>query len=87
MEQVQALEQLSNAHIAYTPMITPTEDRMLLTPQRGGPVEHPILQGRGHNCLCYNCHKQGHIAKKCPKNKTPKKYCHHCNSWLHSSVF
>src|SRR6266702_5301768 len=83
MEQVQALEQLSNAHIAYTPMITPTEDRMLLTPQRGGPVEHPILQGRGHNCLCYNCHKQGHITKKCPKNKVVKKYCCHCNSHLH----
>ncbi len=32
MEQVQVLEQLSNTHITYTPMIMPTEDRMPLTP-------------------------------------------------------
>src|SRR6266571_5280311 len=65
MEQVQALEQITNAHIAYTPMRTMTEDRMPLTPRRGGPVERPLLQGRGHNRLCYNCHKQGHIPNKC----------------------
>ncbi len=83
MEQVQALEQITNAHVAYTPMRTMTEDRMLLTPRRGGPVEHPLLRGRGCNCLCYNCHEQGHIAKKCPLKKPTKKYCRHCNSRLH----
>ncbi len=43
MEQVQALEQLSNVHITHTPMATATEDRMPLTPQSGGPVERPLL--------------------------------------------
>ncbi len=43
MEQVQALEQITNAHVAYTPMHTMTEDRMPLTPHRGGPVERPLL--------------------------------------------
>ncbi len=83
MEQVQALEQITNAHVAYTPMHTMTEDRMPLTPHRGGPVERPLLQGRGCNRLCYNCQEQGHIAKKCPLKKPTKKYCRHCNSCLH----
>ncbi len=83
MEQVQALEQITNAHVAYTPMATTVEDRMPLTPCRGGPVERPLLRGRGHNRLCYNCHEQGHIAKKCLLKKIPKKYCCHCNSRLH----
>ena len=83
MEQVQALEQLSNAHIAYTLMTVATKDQMPLTPHCGGPVEHPLLQGRGCNHLCYNCHEQGHIVKKCPKQKVVKKYCCHCNSHLH----
>ncbi len=83
MEQTQVLEQLSNMHVAYTPMTIAVEDRMPLTPRHGGPVERPLLQGRGRNCLCYNCHKQGHITKKCPKNKAVKKYCRHCNSRLH----
>ncbi len=43
MEQVQALEQITNAHFAYTPMRTMTKDRMPLTPHRGGPVERPLL--------------------------------------------
>ncbi len=43
MEQVQALEQITNAHVAYTPVHTATEDRMPLTPCRGGPVERPLL--------------------------------------------
>ncbi len=59
------------------------EDRMPLTPRRGGPVERPLLRGRGRNRLCYNCHEQGHIAKKCPQKKAVKKYCRHCNSRLH----
>jgi len=83
MEQVQALEQITNAHVAYTPARTAVEDRMPLTPRHGGPVERPLLQGRGCNRLCYNCHEQGHIAKKCPVKKAPKKYCRHCNSCLH----
>src|SRR6266702_916941 len=83
MEQVQALEQITNAHVAYTPVRTATEDRMPLTPRRGGPVERPLLRGRGRNHLCYNCHEQGHIAKKCPLKKPTKKYCRHCNSHLH----
>ncbi len=83
MEQVQALEQITNAHVAYTPMRTLTEDRTPLTPCHGGPVERPLLRGRGRNHLCYNCHKQGHIAKKCPLKKPMKKYCCHCNSRLH----
>src|SRR6266571_1786143 len=83
MEQVQALEQISNVHIAYTPIHTETEGRMPLTLQHGGPTECPLLQGRGHNHLCYNCHEQGHIAKKCPLKKPTKKYCCHCNSRLH----
>src|SRR6266702_2110659 len=83
MEQTQLLEQLSNMHVAYTPLATATEDRMPLTPRRGGPVERPLLQGRGCNRECYNCYEQGHIAKKCPKTKVAKKYCHHCNSRLH----
>src|SRR6266571_5686192 len=83
MEQVQALEQISNVHIAYTPIHTETEGRMPLTLQHGGPVKCPLLQGRGCNHLCYNCHEQGHIAKKCPLKKAPKKYCRHCNSHLH----
>ncbi len=83
MEQVQALEQITNAHVAYTPMCTMTKDRMPLTPCCGGPVEHPLLRGRGCNRLCYNCHEQGHIAKKCPLKKPTKKYCRHCNSRLH----
>ncbi len=83
MEQVQALEQITNAHVAYTPVRTAAEDRMPLTPRRGGPVERPLLRGRGRNRLCYNCHEHGHIAKKCPLRKTPKKYCRHCNSRLH----
>src|SRR6266571_7720699 len=83
MEQVQALEQISNVHIAYTPIHTETEGRMPLTLQHGGPTECPLLQGRGHNHLCYNCHEQGHITKKCPLKKAPKKYCCHCNSCLH----
>jgi len=41
MEQVQALKQITNAHVAYTPVCTATEDRMPLTPRHGGPVEHP----------------------------------------------
>ncbi len=83
MEQTQVLEQLSNMHVAYTPMTVAVEDRMPLTPRYGGPVERPLLRGRGRNHLCYNCHEQGHIAKKCPKNKVIKKYCRHCNSRLH----
>jgi len=83
MEQVQALEQITNAHVAYTPVKTAAEDRMPLTPRRGGPVERPLLRGRGRNRLCYNCHEQGHIAKKCPLKKAVKKYCQHCNSRLH----
>ncbi len=83
MEQVQALEQITNVHVTYTPVCTATKDRMPLTPQRGGPVERPLLQGRGRNRLCYNCHEQGHIAKKCPLKKPTKKYCRHCNSRLH----
>src|SRR6266571_5818560 len=83
MEQVQALEQITNAHVAYTPVCMATKDRMPLTPHRGGPVERPLLRGRGRNRLCYNCHEQGHIAKKCPLKKAVKKYCHHCNSRLH----
>ncbi len=83
MEQVQALEQITNTHVAYTPVRTATKDRMPLTPRCGGPVERPLLRGRGCNHLCYNCHKQGHIAKKCPLKKTIKKYCRHCNSRLH----
>ncbi len=83
MEQVQALEQITNAHVAYTPMRTATEDRMPLTPRQGGPVERPLLRGRGRNRLCYNCHEQGHIAKKCPLKKPMKKYCRHCNSRLY----
>ncbi len=43
MEQVQVMEQLSNAHVTYTPMTTPPEDQMPLTPRRGGPVEHLML--------------------------------------------
>ncbi len=85
MEQVQALEQISNVHVAYNPMCMATKDRMPLTPWWGSPVEHPLLQGRGHNHLCYNCHEQGHITKKCPLKKAPKKYCCHCNSHLHFS--
>jgi len=83
MEQTQALEQITNTHVAYTPVRMATEDRMPLTPHHGGPVERPLLRGRGRNCLCYNCHKQGHITKKCPLKKTVKKYCRHCNSCLH----
>ena len=83
MEQVQALEQIANAHVAYTPTRTAVEDRMPLTPRHGGPVERPLLRGRGRNRLCYKCHEQGHIAKKCPLNKPVKKYCRHCNSRLH----
>ncbi len=83
MEQVQALEQITNTHVAYTPMHTATEDRMPLTPHCGGLVERPLLRGRGCNRLCYNCHEQGHITKKCPLKKLVKKYCHHCNSRLH----
>ncbi len=45
MEQVHALEQLTNAHVAYMPVRTAIEDRMPLTPRRGGPVERPLLQG------------------------------------------
>jgi len=52
MEQVQALEQITNAHIAHTLMHVMTEDRMPLTPRHGGPVEHPLLRGRGRNRLC-----------------------------------
>ncbi len=43
MEQTQVLEQLSNMHVAYTPMTVAVEDRMPLTPHHGGPVEHPCL--------------------------------------------
>jgi len=43
MEQVQALEQLSNAYITYTLITMAVEDQMPLTPCRGGPVEHPLL--------------------------------------------
>jgi len=43
MEQTQVLEQLSNMHVAYTPMTVAMEDRMPLTPCRGGPVECPLL--------------------------------------------
>jgi len=43
MEQVQALEQITNAHVAYTPVQTAVEDRMPLTLRCGGPVEHPLL--------------------------------------------
>ncbi len=43
MEQTQVLEQLSNMHIAYTLTTTAVEDRMPLTPRRGGPVERPLL--------------------------------------------
>ncbi len=43
MEQVQALEQISNAHVAYTPMTVAIEDWMPLTPQHGGPVKRPLL--------------------------------------------
>ncbi len=43
MEQVQALEQITNAHVAYTPVRMATEDQMPLTPRRGGPVERPLL--------------------------------------------
>ncbi len=43
MEQVQALEQITNTHVAYTPERTAVEDRMPLTPRRGGLVEHPLL--------------------------------------------
>ncbi len=82
---MQVLEQLSNMHVAHTPMTTAVEDQMPLTPQCGGLVECPLLQGRGCNRLCYNCHEQGHITKRCPQNKVIKKYCHHCNSWLHFS--
>ncbi len=46
MEQVQALEQLSNAHVTYTSMITLAEDRMPLTPRWGGPVECPVVTDR-----------------------------------------
>src|SRR6266702_1550443 len=56
---------------------------MPLTPCHSSPVKCPLLQGRGCNCLCYNCQEQGHIAKTCPKKKAVKKYCHHCNSHLH----
>ena len=67
----------------HTPMSMAMEDQMPLRPRCGGPVECPLLQGRGCNHLCYNCHEQGHITKKCPKVKMVKKYCHHCNSCLH----
>src|SRR6266702_2373309 len=83
MEQVQAMEQITNAHIADIPARTAVEDRMPLTPRCGGPVERPLLRGRGRNRLCYNCHKQGHIAKKCPLKKATKKDCRHCHSHLH----
>ena len=43
MEQTQVLEQLSNMHVAYTPMTVAVEDQMPLTPRHGGPVEHPLL--------------------------------------------
>ncbi len=77
------MEQISNAHVAYTPMMIAVEDQMPLTPCRGGPVERPLLRGRGRNRLCYNCQEQGHIMKKCPLKKVTKKYCRHCNSHLH----
>src|SRR6266702_933675 len=83
MEQVQALEQITNTHIAYTLVCTATKDRMPLTLHCSGLVDHPLLQGRGCNHLCYNCCKQGHIAKKCLLKKPIKKYCRHCNSHLH----
>ncbi len=43
MEQVQALEQITNAHVAYTLVHTATKDRMPLTPHIGGLVECPLL--------------------------------------------
>ncbi len=80
---MQVMEQLSNVHIAHTPMAMETKDQMPLTPCRRGLVKHPLLRGRGHSCLCYNCHEVRHITKKCPKKKTIKKYCCHCNSHQH----